>query len=82
MIEKDSLKFKCSGGLKTRGRCERMSGCLDKAPGCPSLAVIGPQENRRRVGPFYETRSGRMGGVWRGVNGIKNLSGGGGLELQ
>lgn len=62
MIEKDSLKFKCSGGLKTRGRCERMLGFLDKAPGCSSIAVRGPQENRRRVGPFYKTRSGRMEG--------------------
>lgn len=54
MIEKDSLNFKFSGGLKTRGRCERMQGSLDKGPGCPSLAVRGPQENRRRVGPFYK----------------------------
>lgn len=50
-----------------------MPGSLDKAPGCPSLAVRRPQENRRRVGPFYKTRSGGMEGGTR----IKNLSGGG-----
>lgn len=78
LIEKDSLKFECSGGLKTRGRCERMPGSLDKGPGCPSLAVRGPQENRRRVGPFYK----RGLGEWRGGPRIKNRGGGGGLQLQ
>lgn len=37
-------------------------GSLDKAPGCPSLAVRGPQENRRRVGLFNK----RGLGEWRG----------------
>lgn len=41
---------------------KRMLSFLEKAPGCPSVAVQEPQENKRRVGPFYKTRFERMEG--------------------
>lgn len=80
MIEKDSLNFEFSGGLKTRGRCERMRGSLDKGPACPSLAVRGPQENRRRLGPFYKrgleewTKGGREESEWGGSSNNERLT--------
>ena len=51
-------------------------GFLDKGPGCPSLAVRGPQENRRRAGP-------QGLGEWKGGGGpgIKGLGGGGGAPV-
>lgn len=72
LIEKDSLNFEFGGGLKTRGRCERMWGSWDKGPACPSLAVRGPQENRGRLGPFYKRgleewrKGGREESEWGG----------------